>query len=73
VIFIPQCNGKEPTELFLYPNHRDDLQKVLTKIAKASRITQKREREKAADNEKAFKAVLEMPDPYYDDPYLDKE
>lgn len=34
VIFIPQCSGENPTEIFLYPSHKTDLIKSLHSLQK---------------------------------------
>ena len=32
IVFIPQCTGEDPSRIFLYPNHHDNLFKALKNI-----------------------------------------
>lgn len=38
VVVIPQCDGQPPCEYFMYPSHREGIQKALEKMSKFERL-----------------------------------
>ncbi len=57
VLMFPQCDGKEPANFFLYPDHVDALINTLTKIQKHQRQVSKQQDRRERKDTKWWKVI----------------